>query len=102
MLEETTAADTIVLGTVRTDAGPIVVARVEGASPGERVALRVDDGALTARRGLSQAGAGFQRCPAGRSPSGSNDRGGGLGPSRRPSIGRRLPAWYWTIHSVSP
>ena len=37
------------LGTVRTDAGPMVVARVEGASPGERVALRVDDGALTAR-----------------------------------------------------
>jgi len=49
LLEETTAADPIVLGTVRTDAGPVVVARVEGASPGERVALRVDDGALTAR-----------------------------------------------------
>ena len=50
LLEETTAADPVVLGTVRTDAGPMVVARVEGASPGERVALRVDDGALTARR----------------------------------------------------
>ncbi len=49
LLEETTAADPIVLGTVRTDAGPMVVARVDGASPGERVALRVDDGALTAR-----------------------------------------------------
>ena len=47
--KEMTAAGPIVLGTVRTDAGPMVVARVEGASPGERVALRVDDGALTAR-----------------------------------------------------
>jgi hypothetical protein len=50
VLEETTAADPIVLGTVRTDAGPMVVARVEGASPGERVALRLDDRAVTARR----------------------------------------------------
>jgi uncharacterized OB-fold protein len=50
VLEETTAAETVVLGTVRTDAGPMVVARVDGASPGERVALQVDDGALTARR----------------------------------------------------
>ena len=50
LLEETTAADPVVLGTVRTDTGPMVVARVEGASPGERVALRLDDGALTARR----------------------------------------------------
>jgi uncharacterized OB-fold protein len=49
LLEETTAADRIVLGTVRTDAGPMVVARVEDASAGERVALQLDDGALTAR-----------------------------------------------------
>jgi uncharacterized OB-fold protein len=50
VLEEATAAGAVVLGTVRTDAGPMVVARVDAASPGERVALRVDDGALTARR----------------------------------------------------
>jgi uncharacterized OB-fold protein len=50
VLEETTAADAVVLGTVRTDAGPTVVARVEGASRGARVALRVEDGALTAHR----------------------------------------------------
>ena len=51
LVEETTAADPVVLGTVRTDAGPIVVARIEGALPGERVALQVEDGALTARPG---------------------------------------------------
>jgi uncharacterized OB-fold protein len=50
VLEETTAADPVVLGTVRTDAGPMVVARVEDAAQGERVALRVDHGALTAHR----------------------------------------------------
>jgi uncharacterized protein len=48
VLEETTAVGAIVLGTVRTDAGPTVVARVEAASPCERVALRVDGGAVTA------------------------------------------------------
>ena len=39
----------------------MVVARVEGASPGERVALRVDDELDGAQR-LTQAGAGVQRC----------------------------------------
>jgi hypothetical protein len=38
------------LGTVRVGAGPMVLARVEGAAPGDAVALEVRDGALTARR----------------------------------------------------
>ena len=44
MLEEATGS----LGTVRTDAGPMVVARVAGARPGAAVTLRVVDGALEA------------------------------------------------------
>jgi ribosomal protein L40E len=51
VLEETAAAQPAVLGTVRSDAGPIVVARVERAVPGERVVLRVDAGAVTALGG---------------------------------------------------
>ena len=43
-LEEVTGS----LGTVRTDAGPMVVARVWGAQPGAAVTLRVVDGALEA------------------------------------------------------
>jgi hypothetical protein len=43
-LEEATGS----LGTVRTDAGPMVVARVAGAQPGAAVTLRVVDGALEA------------------------------------------------------
>ena len=43
-LEEATGS----LGTVRTDAGPMVVARVAGARPGAAVTLRVVDGALEA------------------------------------------------------
>ena len=50
----TTAAgpdgDGVTLGTVRTSAGPVVVARVIGARPGGEVALRLRDGALEARR----------------------------------------------------
>jgi hypothetical protein len=38
------------LGTVRVGAGPVVVARVEGAAPGDAVALEVRDGVLIARR----------------------------------------------------
>ena len=43
-LEEVTGS----LGTVRTDAGPMVVARVAGARPGAAVTLRVVDGAVEA------------------------------------------------------
>jgi hypothetical protein len=50
VLEEVAVAEPATLGTVRTDAGPVVVARVDGCAPGERVALEVCDGALTARR----------------------------------------------------
>jgi uncharacterized OB-fold protein len=38
----------VTLGTVRTCAGPVVIARVIGARPGATVALRVRDGALEA------------------------------------------------------
>jgi hypothetical protein len=44
VVEETAAG----LGTVRTDAGPVVVVRVSGVSPGDRVRLDVRDGALEA------------------------------------------------------
>ena len=43
-LEEATGS----LGTVRTDAGPMVIARVAGARPGAAVTLRVVDGAVEA------------------------------------------------------
>jgi hypothetical protein len=43
-LEEATGS----LGTVRTDAGPMVIARVVGARPGATVTLRVVDGAVEA------------------------------------------------------
>lgn len=43
-LEEATGS----LGTVRADAGPMVVARVAGARPGAAVTLRVVDGAVEA------------------------------------------------------
>ena len=50
----TTAAgpdgDAVTLGTVRTSAGPVVIARVIGARPGAEVALRVRESALEARR----------------------------------------------------
>jgi len=38
----------VTLGTVRTDAGPMVVARVADARPGAAVTLRVVDGAVEA------------------------------------------------------
>jgi uncharacterized protein len=38
-----------VLGTVRLDAGPVVIARCEGAEPGERVRMQIENGALVAR-----------------------------------------------------
>ena len=37
------------LGTVRVAVGPMVVARVDGAAPGDAVALEVRGGALTAK-----------------------------------------------------
>jgi hypothetical protein len=40
----------VTLGTVRSDEGPVVIARVHGARPGDAVALRLRDGALEARR----------------------------------------------------
>jgi hypothetical protein len=43
-------AEPVTLGTVRTSAGPVVIARVFGAQPGAAVALRVRDGVLEARR----------------------------------------------------
>jgi uncharacterized OB-fold protein len=49
VLEEIADAQPATLGTVRTAAGPVVVARVVGARPGAEVALRVSDGALEAR-----------------------------------------------------
>ncbi|UGS33861.1 hypothetical protein DSM104329_00226 [Capillimicrobium parvum] len=42
--------EAVTLGTVRTNAGPVVVARVIGARPGSEVALRLRDGALEAWR----------------------------------------------------
>jgi hypothetical protein len=50
ILEELTPAQPATLGTVRTSAGPMVVARVVGVRAGARVALRVREGALEARR----------------------------------------------------
>jgi uncharacterized OB-fold protein len=50
ILEELAEAQPATLGTVRTAAGPVVVARVVGAKPGATVALRVRDGALEARK----------------------------------------------------
>jgi uncharacterized OB-fold protein len=51
-LEETTESagpdGPVTLGTVRTGAGPMVVARVVGARPGAEVNLRVREGALEA------------------------------------------------------
>lgn len=38
----------VTLGTVRTSAGPVVIARVVGARPGAEVTLRVRDGAVEA------------------------------------------------------
>jgi hypothetical protein len=49
ILEEATDAPHATLGTVRTSAGPVVVARILGVRAGDRVALRVRDGALEAR-----------------------------------------------------
>ncbi|MHB1469840.1 MAG: zinc ribbon domain-containing protein [Solirubrobacteraceae bacterium] len=40
----------VTFGTVRLDAGPVVVVRCEGAQPGDGVHLTLEDGALTARR----------------------------------------------------
>jgi uncharacterized OB-fold protein len=48
-LEEITEAQPATLGTVRTAAGPIVVARVICARAGARVTLRVRDGAVEAQ-----------------------------------------------------
>src|SRR3954468_3888580 len=55
LLEEATTAagpdgEPVTLGTVRTAAGPVVIARVIGARPGGEVALRMREGALEARR----------------------------------------------------
>jgi hypothetical protein len=50
ILEEVTEAQPATLGTVRTSAGPMVVARVVDVGAGAPVALRVRDGALEARR----------------------------------------------------
>ena len=50
VLEELAVAQPATLGTVRTAAGPVVVARVLGARPGERVRLQVRDGALEAAK----------------------------------------------------
>lgn len=52
-LEDITELDgqeRVQLGTVRLAAGPVVVARCEGAARGERVRLRLENGALTARK----------------------------------------------------
>jgi hypothetical protein len=62
VLEEATPTATpegepVTLGTVRTAAGPVVVARVVGARPGAVVALRMRDGALEARRPRRKAAA---------------------------------------------
>jgi hypothetical protein len=50
VLEETSDSGGVTLGTVRTNAGPMAIARVVGARPGDELTLRVADRALVGRR----------------------------------------------------